>query len=233
MRALKSKSLSAVWLASVAAVVSASGIASAADLGGRAWEPRSPAPEPTYVSPLDTARWTGAYLGISAGYGYGLSGVSGDQGAFNLDQSGGLGAVYGGYNWQLGNFVLGLEAELGKGYYDGTTGEGAALVSSQLNTLASARARAGVLLSPAFLVYATGGFAWGDLDYTANGITQTDWISGYQIGAGTELNVAGPWTLRLEYLYTDLDAQTFNHGGVANTYDPDFHTIRAGVSFKF
>lgn len=214
-----------------AVVLTVSGMASAADLGSG---PRQPPLEPySYVSPLDTARWSGAYLGLNYGYATGQSAVTGGSGLFSLDQSGGVGGVYGGYNWQLGNLVLGLEAELGTGNYDGTTGTGAGLVSSQLNTLAGVRARAGVLLSPAFLVYATGGFAWGDMDFTANTVTQTDWIGGYQIGAGTELNVAGPWTLRLEYLYTDLDSQTLTHSGVTNTYDPDFHTIRAGVSFKF
>lgn len=214
-----------------AVVLTVSGMASAADLGGG---PRQPPQEPySYVSPLDTARWSGAYLGLNYGYATGQSAVTGDSGLFSLDQSGGVGGVYGGYNWQLGNIVLGLEAELGTGNYDGTTGSGAGLVSSQMNTLAGVRARAGVLLSPAFLVYATGGFAWADMDFTANNITQTNWISGYQIGAGTELNVAGPWTLRLEYIYTGLDTQTFSQGGVTNTYDPDFHTIRAGLSFKF
>ena len=90
-----------------------------------------------------------------------------------------------------------------------------------------------MLLSPAFLVYATGGFAWADLDITANNITQTDYFGGYQVGAGTELNVAGPWTLRLEYLYTDLDSQSLTHGNVTNTYDPDSHLVRGGVGFKF
>ncbi len=217
--------------AAVVALLGSAGLAHAADLGGG---PRQPPPEPyAYVSPLDTARWTGAYIGLGFGYASGQTNVSGDSGIFSIDQTGGVGAVYGGYNWQLGNLVMGLEAELGTGNYDGTSGTGAGLVSSQLNTLATARARAGILLSPAFLVYATGGFAWGDMDFTANSLTQSEWLQGYQIGAGTELNVAGPWTLRLEYLYTDLDSQTLTHGGVTNTYEPDFHTVRAGVSFKF
>lgn len=214
-----------------AVVLLASGAAGAADLGGG---PRQPPPEPyAYVSPLDTPRWSGAYLGVDLGYATGQTDVTGGSGLFSIDQSGAIGGVYGGYNWQLGNLVLGLEADLGTGNFDGTSGTGAGAVSSQLNTLAAARARAGVLLSPAFLVYATGGFAWGDMDFTANNVTQSDWIGGYQIGAGTELNVAGPWTLRLEYLYTGLDSETVTTGGVTNTYEPDFHTVRAGVSFKF
>jgi outer membrane immunogenic protein len=214
-----------------AALLGVANAANAADLGGG---PRGPAPEPyQYVSPLDTARWTGAYAGVSFGYADGLSTVSGSAGNFDLDQSGGIGTIYGGYNWQLGRIVLGLEGDIGTGNYDGTRGSGASLVSSELNAIGSLRARAGVLLSPAFLVYATGGFAWGDFDIKANGITQSDWISGYQIGAGTELNVSGPWTLRLEYLYTDLDSQTFTNGGATDTFDPDFHTVRAGLSYKF
>ena len=232
MTVTKTKIINAVVAPlTIAALVCASGLARAADLGGG---PRYPAPEPnSYVSPLDTARWTGAYLGLSYGYADGLSSVSGGSGTFDLDQSGGIGAVYGGYNWQLGRFVMGLEGELGTGNTDGSTGIGAAQVSSELNSIAAIRGRAGVLLSPAFLVYATGGYAWADMDFKANTITQSDWIGGYQVGAGAELNVSGPWTLRLEYLYTDLDSQTLTHGNVTNSYEPDFHTVRAGVSFKF
>lgn len=222
----------AVPIAAALLVLTAGASAHAADLGG-APRPLPPAEPYSYVSPLDTARWTGAYLGLSAGYATGSAAVTGDLGTFDINQTGGVAAVYGGYNWQLGNLVLGLEAELGTGNYDGTNGAGAAAVSSQLNTLAAARARAGILLSPAFLIYATGGLAWADMDFTANSLTQTDWISGYQVGAGTELNVSGPWTLRLEYLYTDLDSQTYSQGGVNSTYDLDFHTVRAGLSFKF
>jgi outer membrane immunogenic protein len=213
------------------AVLTATGLASAADLGGG---PKLPPPEPNaYVSPLDTARWTGAYLGLSYGYATGDTAVTGAGGNSQIDQTGGIGTLYGGYNWQLGNIVLGLEGDVGTGNYGGSEGNGANEVSADLNTIASARARAGVLLTPAFLVYATGGFAWGDFDIKSNGVTQSDWLSGYQIGAGTELNVSGPWALRLEYIYTDLDSQTLTTGGATNTFDPDFHTVRAGVSFKF
>lgn len=229
-----SKSKSMTWAAcpiAMAMSFMACGSVLAADLGGG---PKPPPPEPYgYASPLDTARWTGAYLGISYGYADGVSKVSGGSGNFDLDQNGSIGSVYGGYNWQLGRIVLGLEADLGTANYNGDEGQGAGRVSSELNTLASVRARAGVLLTPAFLVYGTGGFAWGDMDFTANKITQSEWLGGYQLGAGTELNVAGPWTLRLEYLYTDLDTQTITHGGITNTYEPDFHTVRAGVSYKF
>jgi outer membrane immunogenic protein len=218
-------------LAAVAVVSMANGFAAhAADLYGG---PRQPPPEPTYVSPIDTARWSGAYLGIAYGYSDGISTITGGSGNFDLDQSGGLGSIYGGYNWQFGRIVAGLEAEIGTGTYDGSVGSGAGLVSSELNTLAAIRGRVGYLLSPAFLLYGTAGFASADMDFKANTISQSDWISGYQVGAGTELNVAGPWTLRLEYLYTGLDSQTLTHGGVTNTYEPDFHTVRAGVSFKF
>ena len=40
-------------------------------------------------------------------------------------------------------------------------------------------------------------------------------------------------SLRLEYIYTDLGAERVVHGGQLNSYDPDFHTVRAGIAFKF
>jgi outer membrane immunogenic protein len=205
----------------------------AADLGG--WTPRGgPPPEPTYSSPLDTARWTGAYLGVAGGYSFGDTDVlSGDINVLSLDQSGGVGWVYGGYNWQIGNFVAGLEADIGTGSLGGSEGAGLTEIAADLNYMGSIRGRAGVLLTPAFLVYGTAGYAWSDMDISARGVSAAETFSGYTVGVGTELNFSGPWSLRLEYLYTDLGAETLTRGGIAETYDPDFHTIRAGVSFKF
>ena len=205
--------------------------AEAADLGG--WSPR-PEPEPYYATPLDTARWTGAYVGIAGGYGFGDNDVvRGNTPILSLDQSGGLGWVYGGYNWQFGNFVTGLEADVGIGNLDGSDISGSRSADAELNALGSIRGRAGVLLSPVFLVYGTAGFAWNNMDITARGDTDSETFTGYTVGFGSELNMSGPWSLRLEYLYTDLGEEDITRRGVTDTYDLDYHTIRAGLSYKF
>ena len=178
-------------------------------------------------APFD--RWTGFYLGIAYGYSTGWTDVSGDSGQFDIDNSGSTGNIYAGYNWQFGNGVFGLETDLGWGDVSGSENS----VSTDLNSLGSIRARIGYLVAPGFLVYGTAGFAYADFDLKAAGSTESETFTGYQVGGGTELKFSEPWSLKLEYVYTDLGSETIDHNGTANTYAPDFHTIRAGVAYKF
>src|SRR6478609_10839090 len=90
-------------LASVAALgIVAAGAASAADLPSR----KGPIAAPVYV-PVFT--WTGFYVGANAGYGWGNTSTN------NLGQVGDLDGFIGGgqvgYNYQIGQFVLGAEAD--------------------------------------------------------------------------------------------------------------------------
>lgn len=222
---------SALALAAAIGCLGAS-VAGAADLGP--YRPRgAPAPAMSTWEPSRIERWTGFYLGATYGYGWGASGVEGASGVFNYDQSGGIGTLHGGYNWQSGSGVFGLEADIGLASHGGSAQIGGSKLTSDINALGSVRARAGLLTMPALLVYATGGFAWADMDIKVNGVRASETFTGYQLGAGAEYMIAPQWTLRVEYLYTDLDKERLNHGGVVNTYDPDLHTVRAGISFKF
>jgi outer membrane immunogenic protein len=201
---------------------------SAADLGG------DPNPFPAMAEPrLDIERWTGFYLGGALGYGWGSGEVDGAIGNFSFDQSGLLGSFYAGYNWQVGRVVLGAEADIGTGDFGVDSGAPGGLQSS-LNAFGSLRARGGFLLTPALLLYGTAGLAWADMDFQVPGRGGgSETFFGYQYGAGTEWMVSRNVSLRLEYLYTDLDAERIVHSGGANVYEPDFNTVRAGIAFKF
>src|SRR5688572_2603926 len=98
------------FAALVAAGLGLSGAARAADL--------IDTPEPEYIPP---ALWTGFYVGVHGGYGWGKVDV-GDTYSYDspdpfkassFEPSGGVYGVQFGYNHQNGNFVYGLEAELG------------------------------------------------------------------------------------------------------------------------
>jgi len=206
----------------------------AADLG-RGPPPRHGGPPPYYEDryPLGIERWTGFYFGATYGYASGSTEVAGSSGAFSFDQDGGVGTLLAGYNWQMANTVVGLEADIGTGNLGGSAIVGGTSISSDINAVGSVRARAGVLFAPQTLLYATAGVAWADFDFSAGGRTVSDTLTGYQIGGGLEYAMAPQWTLRLEYLYTDLGSEKLDHVGLTNTYDPDFHTFRAGVAFKF
>lgn len=220
--------------ASFAAAIGMLGVveAGAADLGP--YRPRSgPGPEISTWAPSRIERWTGFYMGATYGYGWGSSGVEGATGVFNYDQDGGTGTLLAGYNWQAGSGVLGIEGDIGLSSHGGSALVGNNVLTSEMNTLGSIRARAGILTMPAMMLYATAGFAWADMDFKLNGVRASETFTGYQLGAGAEYMIAPQWTLRVEYLYTDFDKERLNHFGQQNTFDPDLHTVRAGVAFKF
>src|SRR5437588_11582233 len=60
----------------------------------------------TVNQPLNAYSWAGPYLGGNIGYAWGSIGNNGAR------PSGFVGGVQGGYNWQSGPVVFGLEADL-------------------------------------------------------------------------------------------------------------------------
>jgi outer membrane immunogenic protein len=226
-----SKRASIVAVAAVATFAGLAVEAHAADLGSPRGRPSRDAGLP---QPLQIERWTGFYFGAGIGYSFGDTALTGPSGAFDIDNSGALGTAFFGYNWQVGRAVLGIEADIGTGNVGGSAQGANGLVNHEINALGSLRARAGLLMSPALLVYGTAGFAWADYDFrlASNAVT-SETLTGYQLGFGAEHMIAPNWTLRLEYLYTDLDPVSATSGGITNRFDPDTHTVRAGVAFKF
>src|SRR5208282_3383357 len=100
--------------------------------------PRAPA---TYVPvPVQVFSWTGFYLGINAGYGFGTVTPSGGTPSFTANGFLGGGTLGGNYQW--GQIVLGVE---GDGDYDSLKVSPAGLGGSTFssNWLATVRGRAG------------------------------------------------------------------------------------------
>lgn len=225
--------MSKTWTACLLALpllVHAPQPASAADLGGGPPPPRDFAPPPR----SDIERWNGFYLGATAGYAFGSAAASGDIGSFSFDQEGWAGTIFAGYNWQIGQMVLGVEADVGTGDLGSSAETAAGTLQSETNVFGSLRARAGILFSPALLLYATAGLAWADMDFNLTGSsTQSETFFGYQVGGGAELALSSSVGLRLEYIFTDLGSESLTQSGLSNTFDPDYHTVRAGISFKF
>src|ERR1700719_1568889 len=80
------------------------GPASAADMSRTVYK----APPPVYYAPI--YNWNGFYIGADGGYGWGTSNWSAL--GSNFDVKGGLFGGQVGYNWQFGQFVYGVEADL-------------------------------------------------------------------------------------------------------------------------
>ncbi|MGE0699655.1 MAG: outer membrane protein [Hyphomicrobiaceae bacterium] len=202
--------------------------AHAADLDGPRYIPPPAAPY------SDIGPWTGFHVGGTLGYGWGEGRTGGDIGAIPFQQSGMLGTIFAGYDWQIGRTVLGVEADVGIGDLSATETTSSGVLTSSLNAMGSLRARAGFLVSPALLLYGTAGLAWADMDYQLVGdAARSETFLGYQVGLGGEMKVSEQIALRLEYVYTGFDSERVIHSGQSNSFDPSFNAVRAGLSFKF
>ena len=81
------------------------------------------------------------------------------------------GGVVGGYSWQSGPFVLGVEGDIMAADVSGNGNFNAGLnrVSPSIDTMADLRLRAGVAIRPQVLVFATFGGAWANADLPVTG----------------------------------------------------------------
>ena len=198
--------------------------ANAADL------PRRHAAMPTKAPMYAPYNWTGFYIGINGGGGFGRSNVAAPFTTGSFDTSGGVVGGTVGYNYQMGQTVFGLEADGDWSNIRGSAPCGALSCETKNDWLATARGRVGYAFDR-FLPYVTGGAAFGDIKTNVSGIgSGTDTKAGWTLGGGLEAAIAGPWTAKVEYLYVDL-----GRGGSVLGADSEFRTnlVRAGLNYKF
>lgn len=206
--------------------------ANAADIIRR----RPPPPAPVYVPP--PYNWTGFYVGINGGGGFGHSTVSDAFGATGFNTSGGLVGGTVGYNYQFGHAVLGIEGDGDWSNIRGSTSSGiCAGVSCEVRNdwLATVRGRLGYAYDR-FLPYITGGAAFGDIKTSITGFNgSTTDKAGWTAGAGVEAAISGPWTAKIEYLYVDLGKATCGAVDCGVSTDASFHShvVRVGVNYRF
>lgn len=119
-----------------------------------------------------------------------------------------------------------------------------------LDWFGTIRARIGVPVTERALAYATGGLAWGhttsSINASINGealldddLTEETDRLGWTVGVGLEYALMDNVTFKTEYLYTDLGSEEIVAGEIADglsgslNSDVAFHTVRAGLNFKF
>jgi outer membrane immunogenic protein len=179
------------------------------------------------------------------------------------------GGFHGGFNWQFASaWVAGVEGDLSLTKAGGGNPQPWILpatglpvgptfntgMTSTLDNLASVRGRFGYLVLPTVLLYATGGGAWGKIQYAANAQNAvaggyfanssfSNTASGWVAGGGLEWMFWHNWTVRWEYLHYDLSAGQ----NVTVAGSPGFAAfpsgfswsgmkvdeVRAGLSYKF
>ena len=185
--------------------------------------------------------WTGAYIGVNAGGGFGtfkLDPTGGGPGGFDLSASGFLGGVQAGYNWQVGQFVYGVEADFQGSDVKGELSIGGPSLETKVDWFGTVRARIGYTPVDRFLVYGTGGLAYGHEKLDISGLGGPSFSKtkvGWTVGAGAEYAITNNWSLKSEYLYTDLGKTTFDLPGPGPDADVKvpFHTVRVGLNYKF
>ena len=211
-------------LASVAALgLVAAGAASAADLPSR----KGPVAAPVYMPPAFS--WTGFYVGANAGYGWGNVNANGWANVGDLDGFVGGGQI--GYNYQMGQFVIGAEADFQGA--DLTSGNNLGLVRVKTEYFGTVRARVGVAFDR-FMPYITGGWAYGNVKTSIPAIgfsSDRSHTGGYAVGAGLEYAVTNNIIAGVEYLYVDLGEK--NILGAGTKVGTDFSVVRARLSYKF
>jgi outer membrane immunogenic protein len=196
--------------------------------------------------------WTGTHIGLFSGYAVGghWKGDAPDYPHQPVNGWFGGGAI--GYDHQLSSsWVIGLEGDfaiadikLTDNYFD-------AALTSRINYLGTLRPRLGYAWSGA-LIYLTGGLAFGQMDLTVNHwgsppgslvfqASDTHWHWGYAIGGGAEMALFKNISLKAEYLWVDLQTQTYTLTPVpaaftgSNSLDMGWSgsTVKVGLNWRF
>jgi outer membrane immunogenic protein len=209
----------------VAALLGVIGQANAADMGRPRPAPMAPVYAPVYS-------WTGFYLGVNGGGGWGDSTWSNQTSSFNT--SGGMVGGTLGYNWQFGQTVVGIETDLD---WANIKGSGACAFGCETrnNWVGTVRGRLGYAWDR-FMPYVTGGLAYGNVEanpsfgFISNDTTNVGWT----IGAGVEFALAQNWTAKVEYLHYDLgDFTCTTCAPTSTTVDFKADVVRAGLNYRF
>jgi outer membrane immunogenic protein len=234
-------------IAASASIVTTSTASMAADLGpyGSRQQWRPPAGAGYYPQAY---RWSGFYAGLQGGYGWGdtnatssFIGVGGTE-AFNYSKSGGLLGAHLGYNYQVNNFVFGVETDLETSWLGGSGFGGfGGKHTTNVDYMGSLRGRFGIAAGNT-LFYLTGGLAYAGLDqerssgamfvpFAGNESFKTGWT----LGGGIEHAFTSNISARIEYRYTDLGRNDWTHptSGLVDSSDVSFSAVRAGLSFRF
>jgi outer membrane immunogenic protein len=210
-----------------------------------------------------------AALGVIPGVSEGLAALSTDS-IPGGNRSGFIGGGQIGYNWQFSSFVAGIETDIqgisesGGGVVTSTgTVVGVPITSTQTAALdakylGTLRGRLGFLVTPTFLVYGTGGLAYGGVNASTS-LVQTgtngfagagsssfsDTRAGWAAGGGVEWMFAQRWSLKGEYLHYDLGTGSFAGASTSGFFlTPVYQNVlssahfegdlvRAGVNYHF
>lgn len=241
-------------LAATFAIVSAQ-VAAAADM---------PTKAPAYA-PLPY-NWTGFYVGGQVGAGWYSTQTTNIDGNVNfpagfvgntINGSGLLGGGYAGFNYQINQFVIGIDGDYS---FADLTGSGSDLgptgftsnKNDKVKWIATLTGRLGYAVNN-WMFFGKAGGAWAGFEgnsttlntvgvIVSNG-TNSQTRNGWTIGTGAEWGFARNWSAKLEYDYVKFNTSTFNAtltsvpGGVVTTFGrsatSNLSMVKLGVAYRF
>jgi outer membrane immunogenic protein len=219
--------------------------AQAADL------PYAKAPPPSVYD------WTGAYVGVFGGGGFGNHNVNNTNGqavpfadfTANYTSQGGLAGGEAGYNWQSGNYLVGVEGDL---FWSGIKGNDSsqfaagafpgvgAVDADSLRWGGTLRVRGGFTLDR-WLMFFTGGYAFGSLQHTntppGGPVDQFNVQgNGLTAGAGFAYAITDNLSAKFEYRYYNFNGYNRPNppnGQIPYTTETTYSVVTVGLDFKF
>jgi outer membrane immunogenic protein len=215
---------------------------------------------PALASPVYD--WSGFYVGVFGGGGWGNHNVNNSLGTAtpfanftaNYSSQGGVGGGEAGYNFQSGSVVAGIEAT---GFWSGMKGNDAAAIANGAFAITSVdadnlrwggtlRARGGVTVDRLMLFF-TGGWAFGDIAHTNTdpvlGIDRfTVHANGLVAGGGIAYAMTNNLIGKIEYSYYNFNGYNrpavgatglTANGQLPYTTESTYSVLTVGLDYKF
>lgn len=211
--------------------------------------------------------WAGGYVGVFGGIAHSrtkVTDVTGEEfgpplSTLSMSDTGFVGGVTAGYNFQNGNWVWGPELEMGWASNDRTyvnPNDDEEGILTKYGLFGTATARVGYAMDRT-LFYGKAGVAFarirnagGEYDGVGDEDSGGKWgfdgnesgfgdetRVGLTIGAGVEHALTNQWTVKGEYMYADFGTKTYGHanGNMSLPYDfrNHLHTVKIGFNYRF
>jgi outer membrane immunogenic protein len=182
------------------------------------------------VIAYEDSLWTGFYAGVHGGFG--LLDTQGSDGLDGENYRTPIGGAHVGFNYQVGSFVFGLEADVSAINIDEDLNLPFADVKA--DWIGSARARVGYTFDQ-IMIYATGGGALAHAESISNtnGSSDENIHKGYVLGVGVEVFVSQDWAIGAEYLRYELDEEAYQFATTRVRSQGNFDAFRLRVSYAF
>lgn len=223
-------------------------------------------------APAAMSNWTGFYVGGQFGGAWASTTPTAVDatGAFlagtvlNAETpSGVLGGIYGGYNYQFNQVLVGVDGDFswvslsGGSATDlsntGVAGGRTSIQSANVKWLATVTGRLGYVINNNWLVFGKGGWAWSSWTGSSTTINSTTLAlastgssssnrDGWTLGTGVEWGFAANWSAKLEYDYVHFNTANYNATDIAasgavttpaKSATSYMNILKVGVAYRF